>query len=61
MVIGNGLYEYGTLANPENDARAISNKLVSLGFEVIDHVNLDLRSMKIAIDEFGLVKNTHST
>ena len=55
LVIGNGKYDQaGTLANPENDAKAISRKLRDLNFDVIEHVNLDQRSMKIAIDEFGV-------
>ena len=54
LVIGNGNYDFGgTLANPENDAKAISNKLRELNFNVIEHVNLDQRSMKLAIDDFG--------
>jgi hypothetical protein len=54
LVIGNGNYDYGgTLPNPENDAKAISRKLRDLDFDVIEHVNLDQKSMKIAIDEFG--------
>jgi hypothetical protein len=55
LVIGNGDYENaGRLANPENDAKAISKKLSELGFDVIEYVNLDQRSMKMAIDEFGV-------
>ena len=46
LVIGNGIYEYGgTLANPENDAQAISNKLKSLGFDVMGYINLDQPTM----------------
>jgi len=54
LIIGNGIYEHGgLLANPENDARAISEKLSVIGFIVLEYVNLDQKSMKIAIDEFG--------
>ena len=53
LVIGNGLYELGYLANPENDAKAISNKLTSVGFEILEYTNLNQKSMKIVIDEFG--------
>lgn len=54
LVIGNGDYENaGTLANPENDAKAIAKKLKELDFEVIERLNLDQKSMKKAIDEFG--------
>jgi hypothetical protein len=55
LVIGNGKYEYGgTLANPENDAKAIGQKLRELGFEVFEYVNLDQKSMKMSIDNFGV-------
>lgn len=53
LVIGNGNYISSTLANPENDARAIDNVLRKLGFIVYKHENLNQGQMKKAIDEFG--------
>jgi uncharacterized caspase-like protein len=53
LVIGNGNYINSTLANPENDARAIRDMLINLGFEVSEYENLNQKKMKEAIDEFG--------
>ncbi len=56
LVIGNSNYTYGgTLANPENDADAISNKLIDLGFNVLAHKDLDQKSMMQIIDDFGMI------
>ena len=42
LVIGNGAYTHATeLANPANDARAISGALKNLQFEVIEANDLD--------------------
>ncbi|MBK9442790.1 MAG: caspase family protein [Comamonadaceae bacterium] len=40
LVIGNAAYKSGPLVNPVNDARAMRNRLQSLGFEVLFHENL---------------------
>jgi uncharacterized protein (TIGR02145 family) len=53
LVIGNGNYLLGSLANPENDARAMKNALQNVGFDVIEYENLNQGEMKRAIDEFG--------
>ncbi|MCU0457170.1 MAG: caspase family protein [Bacteroidales bacterium] len=53
MTIGNGNYIGSTLANPENDARAMQSTLSQLGFNVMEYENLDQKGMKRAIDEFG--------
>ena len=54
LIIGNGLYHNGgALANPENDANDIGERLQTLGFDVMLYNNLDQRSFRIAIDEFG--------
>ncbi|MGD0581554.1 MAG: caspase family protein [Bacteroidales bacterium] len=53
LVIGNGTYSSGVLANPENDSRAMADALKKLGFTVLNFENLDESSMKRAIDEFG--------
>ncbi|HPF01779.1 MAG TPA: caspase domain-containing protein [Bacteroidales bacterium] len=54
LVIGNGNYIGSTLANPENDARAMTIALQKLGFEVLEFENLDQNLMKKAIDDFGM-------
>jgi uncharacterized protein (TIGR02145 family) len=54
LVIGNGNYLSSTLANPENDARAIAAVLKNLGFVVYKYENLNQSQMKKAIDDFGL-------
>jgi uncharacterized caspase-like protein len=54
LVIGNGTYLSGRLANPENDAETIADVLIKLGFEVYKYFNLNQSQMKRAIDEFGL-------
>lgn len=54
LIIGNGMYlNGGVLANPENDANDIGERLRALGFDVMLYNNLDQRSFRIAIDEFG--------
>lgn len=52
LVIGNAAYRQGALTNPVNDARAISRKLRSLGFEVVLHENLKLRDIGGVYREF---------
>jgi tetratricopeptide (TPR) repeat protein len=54
LVIGNAEYRTARkLLNPENDAQAMSDALKKLGFEVMEYQNLDLGSMRRAIDDFG--------
>lgn len=54
LVIGNGEYSYAkSLKNPVNDAKDISEKLKSLGFEVISGTNLNMRQIETLISEFG--------
>jgi len=53
LVIGNSRYAVGPLNNPGNDARAITDLLQSLGFEVLSHVDLDLVGMRRALADFG--------
>src|SRR3974390_2061092 len=54
LVIGNGSYhKVGRLANPTNDAKAISGMLQSAGFDnVALYENLGIRPMRQAINEF---------
>ena len=53
LVIGNGHYNFSTLANPENDAKAMQAALQSVGFTVMEYENLNQGQMKKAIDDFG--------
>jgi hypothetical protein len=55
LVIGNGAYhKVGRLANPTNDAKAISGMLQSAGFDnVALYENLGIRPMRQAINEFA--------
>ena len=52
LVIGNGAYKSAPLANPVNDARAISAKLRTLGFEVIERQNLTQKQVGGVLREF---------
>jgi hypothetical protein len=54
LVIGNAAYEFAPLRNPGNDARAMSEALRSVGFEVTERMDLDQKGMKLAIRDFGL-------
>ena len=54
LVIGNGNYNFSTLANPENDAKAMKVALQSVGFIVMEYENLSQVQMKKAIDAFGM-------
>jgi hypothetical protein len=54
LVIGNGNYSTGVLANPENDAKAMADVLRKLGFDVYEYENLSMGRMKKAIDDFGI-------
>jgi uncharacterized protein (TIGR02145 family) len=53
LVIGNGNYLNSVLANPENDARSMTDVLRKLGFTVYPYENLNASQMKRAIDDFG--------
>lgn len=53
LVIGNAAYANATpLANPRNDARALADKLATMGFQVSLHEDLDGQSFRIALGEF---------
>jgi tetratricopeptide (TPR) repeat protein len=53
LVIGNGAYENTTpLTNPANDARAIAKALRSMGFEVIEGIDLKHEAMRGAVNDF---------
>ena len=54
LLIGNGMYQNGgMLANPENDANDIAERLQNLGFDVMLFNNLDQSGFRKAIDDFG--------
>jgi tetratricopeptide (TPR) repeat protein len=53
LVIGNGNYKAGILANPENDAKSIEAALKEIDFEVLKYENLRQNEMAKAIDDFG--------
>jgi TonB family protein len=53
LVIGNGAYADGALANSANDARDMATALRQLGFDVSSGENLDRRQMEEKIRDFG--------
>jgi uncharacterized caspase-like protein len=53
LVIGNGDYAAGRLANAVLDARSMAETLRGLGFEVLAHENAGYRDMRRALAEFG--------
>jgi formylglycine-generating enzyme required for sulfatase activity len=53
LVIGNGAYAEGPLANPVNDARDMAAALRESGFEVLSGENLNHRQMEDLVREFG--------
>lgn len=53
LVIGNSAYRNAPLANPANDARAMSTKLRQLGFEVMEKENASREDMVRLSREFG--------
>jgi Caspase domain len=53
LVIGNAAYPEAPLANPVNDARAMTAALRSAGFEVISRENATHMDMLQALREFG--------
>jgi len=53
LVIGNGAYAEGSLANPVNDARDMAATLRQLGFEVLSGEDRSRREMRELIREFG--------
>ena len=59
LVIGNSNYKFAPLKNPINDARAVSDKLLSLGYKTI--LGLDLSRDKVIglINEFGVLSRNH--
>jgi len=52
LVIGNAHYDYSPLQNPVNDAKAMTDALVNLGFHVTRATNFDDRRMKGVVEKF---------
>jgi hypothetical protein len=53
LVVGNSAYIYAPpLRNPVNDAKLMAKTLNSVGFEVLDGVDLDARELRQKIDQF---------
>ncbi len=53
LVVGNSAYRTAPLANPLNDARAVSAQLRQLGFKVISLENASQKQMFEAVRQFG--------
>lgn len=53
LVIGNGMYKEGALRNPPQDARLMAKTLRGLGFDVIERINADQKTMRRAVSDFG--------
>jgi len=54
LVVGNGKYtEANPLPNPPNDAKDFARALRDIGFEVIEGINLDAKSFKLALKQFA--------
>src|SRR4051794_34271883 len=53
LVIGNAAYPTSRLRNPVNDAKAMADKLRSLGFDVLLRTDSNQRDMTRAISQFG--------
>ena len=53
LVIGNGDYRGARLHATVDDAMIVARSLRNLGFDVVDHQDLNLEGMKQAIQEFG--------
>jgi len=52
LVIGNSEYDYSRLHNPVNDAKAMTDTLVNMGFYVTRATNLNRQTMKDAVQAF---------
>lgn len=53
LVIGNGRYPELPLNNPEHDARLVARTLRTLGFEVVEELNLPSREFRRIVREFA--------
>ena len=54
LVVGNNTYEgLEQLKNPVSDAKLVSRTLRDVGFDVVQHLDVDEKTLKRAIQEFG--------
>ena len=54
LVVGIGAYEFATaLPNPPNDAKAMGDALIDLGFEVYSVLDPDKRGLETTLRDFG--------
>ncbi|MGE3628212.1 MAG: caspase domain-containing protein, partial [Hyphomicrobiales bacterium] len=54
LVVGNNQYAHAPrLLNPSRDARAIAGTLRSIGFDVMEHYDVDKKAMDTAMEEFA--------
>jgi len=53
LVIGNGAYASQPLSNPANDAVLMADTLRTVGFEVLEVIDADARSMRKAVQQFS--------
>ncbi|MDC0230325.1 caspase family protein [Aureispira] len=53
LIIGNSNYNNSPLRNPVNDALAMASALQNSGFNAMVYTNIDQKTMKKAIREFG--------
>jgi hypothetical protein len=55
LIIGNSKYAHGEfLLNPVNDAKAMAKVLEKVGFEVESYTDADQKTIKMAMDSFGI-------
>lgn len=52
LVIGNSHYDYSPLQNPVNDAKAMTQRLVEMGFSVTQGTNLNYQKMQEVVQAF---------
>ena len=57
LVVGNGDYSAQPLGNPPNDAALMAETLRDVGFEVIEQINADSRTLKRAVHNFSKLLN----
>ncbi|MEY4294719.1 MAG: hypothetical protein RLY82_407, partial [Pseudomonadota bacterium] len=53
LVVGNGAYADGPLANPAHDAKDVAELLRKAGFDVVLHVDADKETLSKAVHQFG--------
>lgn len=59
LVIGNSNYKFSPLANPVNDAKAVSDKFTNLGYKTILGLDLTKERVISLINEFGSLSRNY--